>query len=67
MTPQLVARLPRLTFEVHDRSEERNLEALSERLRGLGYQLSYRADPFGREPLHHLLAEQSGTPASAAP
>jgi FkbM family methyltransferase len=58
LTPELAARLPRLSFEVHDRGPGRDLGSLARRLRALGYRLSPRPDVFGRRGLDHLLAER---------
>jgi len=59
LTPALAARISRLTLEVHQRGEEQCLATLAARLRGRGYALSTRPDPFGRTGLDHLLAERS--------
>jgi FkbM family methyltransferase len=58
MTPRIVERVDALTFEIHDRGPGRNLAAASQSLRALGYGLSFRPDPFGREQLHHVLARR---------
>jgi FkbM family methyltransferase len=59
LTPQLAARLPRLSLEVHDRGEGRDLRSLGRRLQELGYRLNHRPDVFGRAGLDHLLAERA--------
>ncbi len=58
LTPAIVERISALTFEIHERGEGRNLEAAARRLRELGFTLSFRPDPFGREQLHHVLARR---------
>jgi FkbM family methyltransferase len=58
LTPAMVERISAMTFEIHERGNGRNLEAASRRLKELGYTLSFRPDPFGREQLHHVLARR---------
>jgi FkbM family methyltransferase len=58
LTPAIVQRISALTFEIHERGEGRNLTAATRRLEELGYSLSFRPDPFGREQLHHVLARR---------
>lgn len=67
LTPEIAARLSRLTFEIHYRDADHNLKTISRKLQQLGYALSSRADPFGREQLHHILATRGGADAAKAP
>lgn len=56
ITPDIAPRIRNLTFEVHDVDANRNLAVLSSLLETAGYQLSHKADLFGRPHLHHVLA-----------
>ena len=58
LTPNLARRVQALTFEIHERSPERNVRTLSRQLEALGYTLSFRPDPFGRPQLTHVLARR---------
>lgn len=58
ITPDVAARLPRLTFEVHERGPGRRPAEIRERLNALGYRLAWKSDPFGRASLVHLFASR---------
>jgi FkbM family methyltransferase len=57
-TPELAARIRNLTIEVHDLDRSRNIEWISQKLSGLGYELSCIPDLWERSALHLLLARR---------
>ena len=57
-TPELAARVRNLTIEVHDLDRSRNIDWISQKLSGLGYELSCIPDLWERSALHLLLARQ---------
>jgi FkbM family methyltransferase len=58
-TPELAARIRNLTIEVHDLDRNRNIEWISQKLSGLGYQVSCIPDLWERSALHLLLARRA--------
>jgi hypothetical protein len=48
-----------LTIEVHDLDQRRNVEWISQKLSGLGYQVSCIPDLWERSALHLLLARRN--------
>ena len=58
-TPELAARIHNLTMEVHDLDSRRNVEWISQKLSGLGYQVSCIPDLWERSALHLLLARRT--------
>jgi len=61
LTPDLLARIRYLTFEVHDLDRTHNVKRLTARLQGLGFRVRYKTEMHNRFALHHLLATR--TPA----
>ena len=58
IAPDLAERIRNMTFEVHDLDRQRNVEALSNRLKSLGYHVRYKKEMYNRLGLHHLLASR---------
>jgi FkbM family methyltransferase len=58
LTPELARRIRNLTIEVHDLDRSRNIEWISQKLSGLGYQISCIPDLWERSALHLLLARR---------
>jgi hypothetical protein len=58
ISPELARRIRNMTMEVHDLDRDRNVSALSERLKSLGYRLHYKNELLNRLGLHHLLASR---------
>ncbi len=58
ITPEHAARIRSLSIEVHDLDRRRNLQAISEKLTSLGYELSVIPDMWERSALHLLLARR---------
>jgi FkbM family methyltransferase len=58
ITPENAARIRNLSIEVHDLDRTRNLQAISEKLTSLGYELSVIPDMWERSALHLLLARR---------
>jgi FkbM family methyltransferase len=58
-TPELAARIHNWTIEVHDLDRGRNVEWISRKLSGLGYQVSCIPDLWERSALHLLLARRN--------
>jgi FkbM family methyltransferase len=56
LTPELAARIRNLTIEVHDLDRNRNVGWITQKLSGLGYQVSCIPDLWERSALHLLLA-----------
>jgi len=56
--PDLARRIKHLTLEVHDIDPQRNISALTERLKSLGYRILYKKEMHNRLGLHHLLASR---------
>jgi FkbM family methyltransferase len=61
LTPDLLARIRYLTFEVHDLDRTHNVKRLMARLQRLGFCVLYKTEMHNRFALHHLLATR--TPA----
>jgi FkbM family methyltransferase len=59
LTPSLAARIRNLTIEVHDLDSKRNVEWVSKKLSGLGYEVSRVPDLWQRGALHLLLARRT--------
>lgn len=60
LTPDLLARVRNLTFEVHDLNRTHNVKTLTEKLTGLGFRVLYKQERYNRFALHHLLATRAG-------
>src|ERR1700733_13516909 len=58
LTPELAARIRNLSIEIHDLDAKRNVKAISEKLAGLGYEISIIPDMWERGALHLLLASR---------
>jgi FkbM family methyltransferase len=58
ITNNLAKRLRRLSFEVHDIDNVRNVKTLTKQLESLGFAVIYKEEMFKRRRLHHLLATQ---------
>ena len=58
-TPELAQRIHNLTIEVHDLDQRRNIGWISQKLSGLGYQVSCIPDLWERSALHLLLARRN--------
>jgi FkbM family methyltransferase len=57
-TPKHAEHIRNLSLEVHDLDRARNLQTISAKLTGLGYQLSVLPDMWERNSLHLLLAQR---------
>jgi FkbM family methyltransferase len=58
LTPTLASRIRNLTIEVHDLDTNRNVEWVSNKLSGLGYEVSCIPDLWERAALHLVLARR---------
>jgi len=61
-TPELAARVRNLTIEVPDLDRSRNIDWISQKLSGFGYQISCIPDLWERSALHMLLARRILSP-----
>ncbi len=59
LTPELAAHIRNLTIEVHDLDRNRNVGWITQKLSGLGYQVSCIPDLWERSALHLLLARRT--------
>jgi len=59
LTPSLARRIRNLTMEVHDLDGTRNVQWVSNKLSGLGYEVSCAPDLWERGALHLVLARQA--------
>jgi FkbM family methyltransferase len=59
LTAEIAARIRNLTIEVHDLDPGRNIEWISHKLSGLGYEISCIPDLWERSALHMLLARRT--------